>query len=62
MRRIAETDFHCCAAVGHAGCAVGVGCAPMTLRPIGFWLYVAAGVVMIVASTLAMPFMASRTR
>ncbi len=34
----------------------------MNLRPIGFWLYVAAGVVMIVASTLAMPFMASRTR
>lgn len=62
MRRIAETDFHCCAAFGHAGRAAGVGCASMTLRPIGFWLYVAAGVVMIVASTLAMPFMASRTR
>jgi hypothetical protein len=31
-------------------------------RPIGFWLYVAAGIVMIIASALALPFVASRSR
>lgn len=32
------------------------------MRPIGFWLYVAAGVVMIIGSALVLPFVAPRSR
>ncbi len=32
------------------------------MRPISFWLYVAAGVVMIIASAIALPFVPLRTR
>ena len=39
-----------------------VGYGAMTVRPVRFWLYVAAGVVMIIASALALPFVASRSR
>jgi len=34
----------------------------MTVRPLAFWLYVAAGVVMIIASALSLPFVTSRSR
>jgi multisubunit Na+/H+ antiporter MnhB subunit len=31
-------------------------------RPLGFWLYVAAGVVMIIASAIVLPFLPARSR
>lgn len=31
-------------------------------RPLSFWLYVAAGVVMIVASAILLPFLPARSR
>ncbi len=34
----------------------------MTVRPISFWLYVAAGVAMIIVSAIALPFIVSRSR
>lgn len=39
-----------------------VGRRRVTVRPISFWLYVAAGVMMIIASAIALPFVASRSR
>lgn len=32
------------------------------MRPLSFWLYVAAGVGMIILSALRLPFVAARTR
>ena len=38
--------------------ACGGGTAVM--RPLSFWLYVAAGVVLIIASAIALPFVSAR--
>jgi hypothetical protein len=32
------------------------------MRPLGFWLYVAAGIVMILYSAITLPFMTARPR
>lgn len=32
------------------------------MRPLSFWLYVAAGAAMIIASVIAMPFIQVRSR
>ena len=32
------------------------------MRPLSFWLYVGAGIVMIIASAIALPFVALRSR
>jgi hypothetical protein len=32
----------------------------MSAKPVSFWMYVLAGALMIIASTIAMPFLAPR--
>ncbi|AXJ94353.1 MULTISPECIES: hypothetical protein [unclassified Sphingomonas] len=37
-----------------------IGAGEMSAKPISFWMYVLAGAMMIIASTIAMPFLGPR--
>jgi hypothetical protein len=37
-----------------------IGAGEMSAKPVSFWMYVLAGAVMIIASTIAMPFLSPR--